>query len=111
MRNVDPARWPAWSILREARRQARLTQTELAERADTTQAEISRYERALVLPEISTLSRLVEACGMYLELRLVDRPNYALISSTALERTVEERLNANTGYASLVSQARSTIRR
>ena len=105
-RRIDPARWPAWSIIREARRRAGFTQ---AERAGTSQAEISRYERALVLPEIGTLIRIVEACGMHLELKLVDRPGHELLSSTALSQPVEERLSANDAYASLVSQLRSGL--
>ncbi len=108
-RRIDPARWPAWSIIREARRKAGLTQTELSKRAGTSQAEISRYERALVLPELATLTRIVEACGMHLELKLVDRPDHELLSSTALSQTVEERLAANDDYASLVSRLRSGI--
>ncbi len=107
MRDVDPARWPAWSILREARRTAGLSQAELAERAGTTQAEISRYERAVVLPEIATLSRLVEACGMYLELRLLNTPAYEKTSSTALAQTVEERLDANEAAANLIGEMRA----
>ena len=108
-RRIDPARWPAWSIIREARRRAGFTQAELAARAGTSQAEISRYERALVLPEIGTLIRIVEACGMHLELKLADRPDHEMLSSTALEQTVEERLSANDAYASLVSQLRSGL--
>ena len=80
-----------------------------AERAGTSQAEISRYERALVLPELGTLIRIVEACGMHLELKLADRPDHEMLSSTALEQTVEERLSANDAYASLVSQLRSGL--
>lgn len=110
MRNIDAARWPAWSILREARRTAGLTQAEVAERAGTTQAEISRYERAIVLPEIATLTRIVEACGMYLELRLSDSPPYDRTSSTAMAQSVEERLDANDSYATAIADMRASMR-
>ena len=99
---MDPARWPAWSIIRETRRTTGLTRAEPAERAGTTQAEVSRYERALVLPEIGTLMRIVESCGLYLELRLRDTPPCGRTSSTALAQTVEERLVANEAYADAV---------
>ena len=107
MREVDAARWPAWSIIREARRTAGLTQAELAACAGTSQAEISRYERAMVLPELGTLARLVEACGMYLELNLVNHPTHEPISQAALSETVEERLDANDAYASMLAEMRS----
>ena len=46
---------------------------------------------------------------MHLELKLADRPDHEMLSSTALEQTVEERLSANDAYASLVSQLRSGL--
>lgn len=49
------------------RREAGLTQTELAERAGTTQAAISRLENGLRLPPYDTLDRIASELGENLE--------------------------------------------
>ena len=51
-----------------ARKQAHITQKELAERTGIYQADISKIERGLGNPSLSTLSRLAEGLGM--ELRI-----------------------------------------
>jgi len=59
--------------LREARRQARLSQVELGHRAGVAQSVVSAYESAARQPSLPTLARLVAATG--LELRVeVSRP-------------------------------------
>jgi transcriptional regulator with XRE-family HTH domain len=65
-------RWPVWAIVRDARRRAGLTQAELARRVGTSQPAIARYERARAMPDLATLHRIVEACGLELRLELVD---------------------------------------
>ncbi len=50
-------------ILRNARARAGLTQTQLAQRAGTSQATISAYEHGRKAPSIETLSRLLAAAG------------------------------------------------
>lgn len=50
-------------LLRQARLCHGLDQGELAQRAGTTQAAISRIERGLVSPSLNTLDRLFEAMG------------------------------------------------
>ncbi len=50
-------------LLQQARRAARLTQSELAARARTTQPAIASYERRAKTPSIATLARLLDACG------------------------------------------------
>jgi transcriptional regulator with XRE-family HTH domain len=49
--------------LRDARTAAGLSQSELAERAGTSQATISAYENGTKQPSVSTLSRLLAATG------------------------------------------------
>lgn len=49
--------------IREARLAAGLTQAELAERAGTSQAAISAYERGAKTPSAATLERLLAASG------------------------------------------------
>ena len=50
-------------LIREARAEARLSQAELARRIGTRQPVVSRWERGLDEPRISTLARLLRACG------------------------------------------------
>jgi transcriptional regulator with XRE-family HTH domain len=56
-------------MLRGARRAAGISQRELARRAETTQASISRIERGVVSPTVDTLERLLKECGALLEAR------------------------------------------
>lgn len=51
------------TALKEARKRAGLSQTELAERAETSQATISAYERGTKDPSVATLARLLAATG------------------------------------------------
>ena len=57
-------------LIREARKRAGLSQTELAERADTMQSVISRLERGVTTPSLQTISELVRASGFDLNVRL-----------------------------------------
>jgi predicted nucleotidyltransferase/DNA-binding XRE family transcriptional regulator len=58
----------ASALLRAARRRAGLSQAELAERAGTSQPAVARRERGSDQPTLSTLRRLLYACGEELEL-------------------------------------------
>src|SRR5438876_686195 len=65
--------------LRRARRRARLTQTELADRAATSQATVSAYESGRKQPTVDTFGRLLAASGARLAVepsrRTVRRPS------------------------------------
>jgi transcriptional regulator with XRE-family HTH domain len=50
-------------VIRDARRGAGLTQTELAERSGTSQATISAYEHGAKTPTPATLARVLGAAG------------------------------------------------
>lgn len=54
--------------LLHARRRARLTQRELAARAGVPQSTVARIERGTHMPRVDTFERLLEACGMDIEL-------------------------------------------
>lgn len=56
-------------ILLDARKNARLTQAELAKRIGADKGYISRIERGLTVPTVSTLYRIAAAMGLTVELR------------------------------------------
>ncbi|MDP9404920.1 MAG: helix-turn-helix transcriptional regulator [Actinomycetota bacterium] len=102
---TEPWRVPAWAIVAEARRRAGLSQAELARRSGTSQSAIARYERARAVPSLSTLYRLVRACGLELRMRLEPStdPRQPLIED-ALARSVEDRLRSNDEFTRLAAQ-------
>lgn len=51
------------AVVRAARREAGLTQRELAERVGTTQSAVARWEAGAEAPRLDTLSSLLRACG------------------------------------------------
>lgn len=70
----------ASTSLREARRDAGLSQRALARRARVPQPAIARIEQGRVTPRVDTLTHLLAACGR--ELALSSRPG------TGIDRTV-----------------------
>ena len=56
-------------ILLDARKQAGMTQSELAEKIGADKSYVSRIERGLTVPSISTFYRMVSAMGLSVELR------------------------------------------
>lgn len=56
-------------ILLDARKNAGLTQQELAERIGADKGYVSRVERGLIIPSVSTLYRIAAAMGLTVELR------------------------------------------
>lgn len=56
-------------ILYDARKQAGLTQQELANRIGSDKGYISRLERGITIPTVSTLYRIAAAMGLGVELR------------------------------------------
>ncbi|MCY7302944.1 MAG: helix-turn-helix domain-containing protein [Thermoleophilia bacterium] len=82
-------------LLREARLRAGLTQAELAQRAGTARSQVSRYERAEVLPSLETLRRLIRSCGLDLSFRLFNadlEEHDATLIAQLLPLTPEERV-------------------
>ena len=56
-------------ILLDARKNAGLTQAELAKRIGVDKSYISRVERGLTVPSIATMYRIVAAMGLTIELK------------------------------------------
>lgn len=67
----DDAEFSLIEAMIMARREAKLTQTELAERIGTTQSAIARLEAGRVSPSITTLRRYAEATGHQLHVGFV----------------------------------------
>jgi len=69
-KNTEKA-WEEYNaqILLDARKNAGLTQAELAERIGAEKGYISRIERGLIVPSVSTLYRIASAMGLTVELR------------------------------------------
>ncbi|MGH9157869.1 MAG: helix-turn-helix domain-containing protein [Acidimicrobiales bacterium] len=108
MGRSDATDWPAWSLIREARHRAGLTQAQLAARAGTSQPAIARYERARTMPDIATLHRIVEACGLELRYQLsAPDPQRQANDLAAMDRTAEDRLLANQAHTELVHALRN----
>lgn len=86
----------AATAVRKARRRARLTQAEVAERLGKRQATIARLERAGANPTVETLNEVLHATGHRLELRAV--PYRSSVDETLIARnlrmTPAERLAA-----------------
>ncbi len=55
-------------ILLDARKNARLTQEELAKRIGTDKSYISRIEKGITVPSVATFYRIVNALGLNVEL-------------------------------------------
>jgi transcriptional regulator with XRE-family HTH domain len=92
----------AGELVRAARRRHGLTQEQLAARARTSQAAISRIERGLVSPTVETLTTLLDLMGeeLSLDARQIDsghdrtllRQNLAFEPAQRIERQAERSL-------------------
>jgi uncharacterized protein len=71
---MDPETATAGALLQKARRDAGLTQAELAARAGTTQSVVSAYESGHRQPAIPTLAALVDAVGCELVISVRRQP-------------------------------------
>ena len=70
----EKAKEEAWEdynaqILHDARKNARLSQAQLAERIGADKGYISRIERGLIVPSIATFYKIAAAMGLSVELR------------------------------------------
>lgn len=79
----------AGHVLRQARVERGLDQADLARRAGTTQAYISRIERGVVSPSVQTLTRLLNALGLRLQATVEPLP-HGNVSAAELRRDFRE---------------------
>lgn len=83
------------SVLRDARRKARLSQTDVARRSGVAQSVISAYESGRREPGVHMLARLVEATGHELVLDVVPAPGQTLgLPDSPLGRRLRRRRKA-----------------
>lgn len=69
---------PEYTLFREmlqARKRAKLTQDQVAERMGTTKSAVARLESASHRPSLRSLEKYAAAIGHKLEMRLVSDPN------------------------------------
>ena len=93
------------SLLRSARRRHGLTQKQLAIRARTSQAAISRIERDIVSPSVATLAELLRLMNeeLVLEAREVDWGHDVTLIRRNLELSVAERMDQAVAWSRLVA--------
>lgn len=73
----------AATLVRQSRERAGLTQTQLAERADTTQSAIAAYEAGTREPTLPVLGRFMGAMGFALELSATPHPTVYTLAQLA----------------------------
>jgi len=100
-------------LLREARRRHGVTQEQLAARARTSQAAISRIERDVVSPSVSTLATLLDLLGEELELSAcpIDYGHDPTLLQRTLAMSVGERIQHGTDFANFVLRNRGVANR
>ena len=54
-------------ILLDARKEAKVTQTELAKRINSTKSYVSKVENGLIIPSVGAFYRIIHALGMRME--------------------------------------------
>ena len=100
-------------LLREVRRRHGVTQEQLAARARTSQAAISRIERDVVSPSVGTLATLLDLLGEELELSAspIDYGHDRTLIARNLEMSVSERINHGVDFANFVLRNRGVASR
>jgi transcriptional regulator with XRE-family HTH domain len=103
----------AGELLRTARGRHGLTQAQLAARARTSQAAVSRIERGLVSPSVATLKSLLYLMNEELELdaRPVDWGHDATLNEQMLALPVDARVRHGVSFSNFVSRHRGVALR
>lgn len=66
---IDEARaFYTGQILHDARKEVRMTQSQLAEKVSVTKSYISRVENGGIIPSVSMFYRIIDALGLRIEL-------------------------------------------
>jgi transcriptional regulator with XRE-family HTH domain len=94
----------AGQLVEEVRKRHGLTQAQLAARAQTSQAAISRIERDLVSPSVELLARLIDLMGEELELQAHPVPvsvNMEVLTEN-LQIDPEDRIEQGAGLGNIL---------
>jgi transcriptional regulator with XRE-family HTH domain len=99
-------------LLREVRRRHGLTQRQLAARARTSQAAVSRVERDLVSPSVATLAGWLDLMGeqLTLDAEPIDYGHDRTLNAHALAMTDAERFDHAVSFANFVLRNRGAAR-
>ena len=99
-------------LLRETRRRHGLTQQQLADRARTSQAAVSRIERDLVSPSVDTLAHLLDLLGeeLALEAKPIDYGHDRTLNRQQLALSPDERVDRMIAFANFVLRNRGVAR-
>jgi len=99
-------------LLREARQRHHVTQKQLAARARTSQAAISRIERDVVSPSVDTLATLLDLLGeeLTLDARPIDYGHDVTLLRANLARSMHERLDHGVSFANFVREHHARAR-
>ncbi len=99
-------------LLREARRRHGLTQRQLAARARTSQAAISRVERDLVSPSIATLATWLDLMGEALTLAAepIDYGHDRTLNELNLELSPAGRIERSAAWARGLKELQAAFR-
>src|SRR6266705_2213850 len=96
------------ALLKETRRRHGLTQRQLAARARTSQAAVSRVERDLVSPSVATLAAWLDLMGEELQLGAepIDYGHDRTLNELNLRLTAEQRMDRQASWSRGVSELR-----
>lgn len=102
----------AAELLKETRMRHGLTQAQLAARARTSQAAISRIERGLVSPSVATLTTLLDLMGEALQLSAepIDYGHDMTLNRLNLELSTEDRIARQAHFANGIRELQRAIR-
>ncbi len=102
----------AGELLRTVRRRHGLTQRQLADRARTSQAAISRIERGVVSPTVNTLATLIDLMGEEVELGAtpIDYGHDRTLNSGNLQLSIEGRIQRQASWGRGVRELQRAFR-
>lgn len=106
----EPEPATAAELLRSAREQAGLSQSELGARAGVPRTMVSAYERDLRQPSLPTLRHLVVAAGFELRVRLVRRPDTDEVLRALEEQFADPGIEHGTADGARENEARRAAR-
>jgi len=100
-------------LLREARSRHGLTQRQLAARARTSQAAVSRVERDLVSPSVATLASWLDLMGEELTLSAesIDYGHDRTLNALNLELSPAGRIQRQAAFGRSVKELQAGLRR